>query len=73
MKLNNTVKFDKIPSCPESSKRCNLYQRKNDDNEIGIEENTIPSHQNKSQIESNIGFVQLVIPAGLQKDSLDVA
>ena len=59
------MKFDRIPFCPESSKRCILSQRKNDDNETGLEENTILSYQNKSQIESKL---QLVMPTVLQKD-----
>ena len=58
----------KIRFCPETIKRRNLTERKNDDNEIGVEENTIPSHENKSQIESGIGFLQLVMPTALQKD-----
>ena len=62
------MKFGKIPFCPETSKRYNLTKRKIDDNEIGLEANTIPSHENKSQIKSGFGFVQLLMPRALQKD-----
>ena len=46
----------------------NLTERKNDDNKIGLEENTTTSHKHKSQIKSGIAFVQLVMPTALQKD-----
>ena len=68
--LNELIKFHKIPFCPESSKQCNLSQRKNDNNEISPEENTTPSRQNKAQIKSGISFAQLVMPTPLQKCSL---
>ena len=70
--LNKLVKFDKIPFYPECSKRCNLSQRKNNDDKISLEENTIPSHQDKAQVESSISFVQLVMPTASQKYSLNI-
>ena len=68
--LNKLIKFYKIPICPKSSKQCNLFLTKNDNNEIRLEENTIPSHQNKSQIESGMSLAQLVKPTFLQKCNL---
>ena len=66
--MSKIIKFNNISFCPETSKLCNLTERKNDDNEIGQEENTIPSHENKSKIESGIGFVPLAMPTALQKN-----
>ena len=66
--MNKILKSDKIPFCLESSKCCNSTQRENDYNEIGLKENTIPSHENGSHIESAISFVQLVMQTALQTD-----
>ena len=66
--IEKIIKFNKIPFRPKTSKRCNLTERKNDDNEIGLEENAIPSHENKSHIESGVDFVQLVMPTAMQNN-----
>ena len=66
--IEKDYKIRKILFCPETSKHCNWTERKNDDNKIGLEENTIPSHENKCQIESGIGFVQLAMPTALKID-----
>ena len=57
MALNRILKLDEILFCSETSKYCQITQKKNDNNEIGNEENTIPFHQNKSQVKSGFGFV----------------
>ena len=68
MVANKIIKFEKIPSSSKTSKQCHLIQTKNDNNDIGQEENIIPLHENKSQVESSIGFVQLVKQTTVQKN-----
>ena len=72
MAANNTIKFEKIPSRSKTSKCCHLTQTKNDDNDIGQEENVILFHENKFQVDSSTGFVKLVMQTALQKDRFDV-
>ena len=68
MAANNIIKFEKIPSRSKTSKCSHLTQTKNDDNDIGQEENITLFHENKSQVFSSTGFVQLVMQTALLKD-----
>ena len=68
MATNRVFKFEEISFCSKTSKHSHSTQTKNDDNDIGQEENIIPFHENKSQVKRSIGFVQLVMRTALQKD-----